>query len=75
MTAPPCRNDCAAPLLFPAPISNRPGLPHIAFRIGAYSDIREYLLRQLDVDRTQLHLVRVVLDEDEFVRTQRHDGR
>jgi len=52
MTAPPCRNDCAAPLLFPAPISNRPGLPHIAFRIGAYSDIREYLLRQLDVDPT-----------------------
>ncbi|MGH7646875.1 MAG: hypothetical protein ACREND_02075 [Gemmatimonadaceae bacterium] len=54
MTAPPCRNDCAAPLLFPATISNRPGLPHIAFRIGAYTDIRDYLLRQLDVEPTLL---------------------
>ena len=54
MTAPPCRNDCASPILFPATISNRAGLSHIDFRIGTYTDIREYLLRGLDVDPTLL---------------------
>lgn len=54
MTAPPCRNDCKSPILFPATITNRAGLSHIGFRIGNYTDIREYLLRGLDVNPTLL---------------------
>jgi hypothetical protein len=54
MTAPPCRNDCASPILFPATITNRAGLSHVDFRIGSYTDIREYLLRGLDVEPTLL---------------------
>lgn len=46
-----CRNDCVAPLSFPRSISNRPGLSHVNYRIGAYGDIREALLRNLDRDR------------------------
>ncbi len=45
-----CTNDCDAPLQFPKPISNRPSLPHIAYRIGTYADFREALLRKLDLD-------------------------
>jgi hypothetical protein len=45
-----CRNDCKAPLLFPKPISNRPGLRRIDYRIGTYSDFREALLRKLNLD-------------------------
>ena len=45
-----CQNDCNPPLRFPKPISNRPSLPRIAYRIGTYSDFREALLRKLDLD-------------------------
>jgi hypothetical protein len=45
---PDCRNDCIDPLLFPMRPQNRPGLSHIAYRIGTYSDFREALLRKLD---------------------------
>jgi len=43
-----CRNDCIKPLLFPKRPDNRPGLSHIDYRIGTYSDFREALLRNLD---------------------------
>jgi hypothetical protein len=43
-----CRNDCVEVLRFPKIVFNRPGLPHICYRIGTYSDFRESLLRKLD---------------------------
>jgi hypothetical protein len=43
-----CRNDCTEPLAFPKKIKNRSGLTQIDYRIGAYADIREFLLRRLD---------------------------
>ena len=43
-----CRNDCLDPIRLPKRPSNRPGLSRIGYRIGAYSDFREALLRQLD---------------------------
>lgn len=43
-----CRNDCVEPLQFPKEVRNRPGLSHISYRIGTYSDFREFLLRKLD---------------------------
>jgi hypothetical protein len=43
-----CRNDCFEPAVFPKKIHNRPGLPHINYRIGTYSDFREALLRNLN---------------------------
>jgi hypothetical protein len=43
-----CRNDCLEALVFPARINNRPSLSQINYRIGAYADIREALLRNLD---------------------------
>ncbi len=43
-----CRNDCIEPLLFPKRPDNRPGLSHIEYRIGTYSDFWEALLRNLD---------------------------
>lgn len=45
-----CRNDCTTPLLFPKRILNRPGLSWIDYRIGAYADFREALLRALNQD-------------------------
>src|SRR5262245_16475714 len=45
-----CRNDCLEPLLFPKRPYNRPGLTHVDYRIGAYGDIREALLRWLDAE-------------------------
>ncbi|MCP5049907.1 MAG: hypothetical protein GY940_22255, partial [bacterium] len=36
--------------IFPKTIFNRPGLPHIDYRIGSYADFREYLLRALNKD-------------------------
>ena len=45
-----CLNDCAEPLRFPRKLHNRPGLSHIDYRIGTYSDIRAALLRHLDRD-------------------------
>lgn len=47
---PDCRNDCVEPLLFPKKPNNRPGLSHIGYRIGTYSDFREALLRNLNKD-------------------------
>jgi hypothetical protein len=47
-----CRNDCVEPLQFPKRPNNRPGLSHIAYRIGRYADFREALLRNLDKDAT-----------------------
>jgi hypothetical protein len=38
------------PPVFPQPISNRPGLPRIAYRIGTYADFRDELLSRLDQD-------------------------
>jgi hypothetical protein len=43
-----CVNDCLEALRFPRQPNNRPGLSHIDYRIGTYSDIREALLRNLD---------------------------
>jgi len=43
-------NDCIERLLFPREIKNRPGLSHINYRIGTYSDFRETLFRKLDQD-------------------------
>ncbi|OPY51006.1 MAG: hypothetical protein A4E49_02506 [Methanosaeta sp. PtaU1.Bin112] len=45
-----CRNDCTALKSFPKRPENRPGLSHIDYRIGTYADIREALLRQLNLD-------------------------
>lgn len=47
-----CPNDCTPPDRFPRTIHNRPGLPHIAYRIGAYADVREALLHGLDAHPT-----------------------
>jgi hypothetical protein len=48
MSTPDCRNDCAEPLRFPVRPINRPGLERISYRIGAYGEIREALLRNLN---------------------------
>lgn len=48
-----CRNDCLDRLLFPKQLDvnlNRPGLSRIDYRIGTYADIREALLRHLNLD-------------------------
>ena len=45
-----CRNDCKDLILFPPDIKNRPGLSHIDYRIGTYSDFREALLKMLNAD-------------------------
>jgi hypothetical protein len=45
---PDCRNDCVDPIEFPKVIHNRPGLPHIDYRIGTYSDFLEAILRNLN---------------------------
>lgn len=44
----PCKNMCSDPVTFPRSIRNRPGLPHIDFRIGGYSDFLEAMLRSMD---------------------------
>ena len=47
----PCVNSCTEPLRFPRRPDdppNRPGLSHINYRIGTYSDFRESMIRQLD---------------------------
>ena len=43
-----CRNDCIEKLLFSKPISNRPGLSRIGYRIGTYRDMLGSLHRKLD---------------------------
>lgn len=47
-----CVNDCVAPDPFPVRPNNRPSLPRIDYRIGAYADFRSHLLRQLNLDPT-----------------------
>jgi len=49
-THPECRNDCIEELMFPKTIRNRPGLSRIDYRIGAYPDILDALLRKLNTD-------------------------
>lgn len=44
----PCRNECSDPVTFPKIIRNRPGLPHIDFRIGSYSDFLGAMLGDMD---------------------------
>jgi len=41
-------NDCVAPETFPRRPDNRPALPHIGYRIGEYSDIRDFLFRHIN---------------------------
>jgi len=48
----PCWNECSDPVTFPRTIRNRPGLPHIDFRIGSYSDFLEAMLRSMDHEET-----------------------
>lgn len=55
MTAPNCRNDCELPQRFPIQLFNRPGLSHIDYRIGTYTDIRDWLLHSLDIEPMLLH--------------------
>lgn len=45
-----CRNDCLEPKWFPKTLYNRPGLSRIAYRIGAYAEFRDALLRRLNLD-------------------------
>ncbi len=45
-----CQNDCKDLILFPPDLKNRPGLSHINYRIGTYSDFREVLLEMLNAD-------------------------
>jgi hypothetical protein len=43
-----CSNNCPSTAVFPRIIDNRPGLPRVSFRIGAYSDFRQALFSGLD---------------------------
>jgi predicted phage baseplate assembly protein len=45
-----CDHDCDKPAAFPKTISNRPGLPQIDYRIGAYAELRERMLHLLNQD-------------------------
>ena len=49
MTIPGGGRRCAATIRFPQPLSNRPALPRIDYRIGSYADIRQRLMRDLDL--------------------------
>lgn len=44
------KEPCVEELIFPKTPFNRPGLPRIDYRTGTYRDIREYLLRKLNLD-------------------------
>lgn len=43
-----CNNDCTAEPAFPTPIFNRPALPRIGYRIGAYGEMRAHMLGLID---------------------------
>jgi len=43
-----CDNDCDKPIEFPKAIFNRPALPRIAYRIGAYTEMRAHMLALID---------------------------
>jgi hypothetical protein len=42
------KENCVEEFRFPKEIYNRPGLDHIRYRIGLYSDFRKYLLKELN---------------------------
>lgn len=50
-----CRNYCKGQKQLDKPY-NRAGLPHIGYRIGAYSDFREFILQELDLNRSLRNL-------------------
>ncbi len=43
-----CRNDCVEALQFPKAVRNRPGLSHIGYRIGTFSDFLEAMMQDLN---------------------------
>jgi len=43
-----CDNNCDKPVAFPRLLFNRPALPRIDYRIGAYGDMRAHMLSLLD---------------------------
>ncbi len=45
---PPQEPVCKTPETFPQTIANRPGLDRIAYRVGDYANVREWLLERLD---------------------------
>jgi hypothetical protein len=45
-----CEHDCAKPATFPATLFNRPGLAHINYRIGSYTELRARMLELLNQD-------------------------
>lgn len=45
-----CDHDCKKPAAFPKTIHNRPGLPQIDYRIGAYAELRAHMLHLLNQD-------------------------
>jgi predicted phage baseplate assembly protein len=47
-----CTSACAEPSAFPLTIRNRPGLGHIAYRVGAYADLLDEMLRRLNREPT-----------------------
>src|SRR5689334_16748244 len=47
-----CKHDCEKPVEFPKTITNRPGLPRIDYRIGAYAELREHMMYLLNQDPT-----------------------
>jgi predicted phage baseplate assembly protein len=47
-----CTGACFEPPGFPLAVFNRPGLGHVAYRVGAYADLLDELLRRLNRDAT-----------------------
>lgn len=47
-TSDECTGACAGPTGFPAAVHNRPGLGHVAYRVGAYPDLLGEMLRRLN---------------------------
>ena len=41
-------DECTTEFEFPIAVYNRPGLDHVLYRIGKYSQFRKYLLKKLD---------------------------
>jgi predicted phage baseplate assembly protein len=47
-----CTGACFEPPAFPLTVFNRPGLGHVAYRVGAYADLLDEMLRRLNRDPT-----------------------
>jgi hypothetical protein len=47
-----CTGACFEPSGFPLAVCNRPGLGKVAYRVGAYADLLDELLRRLNRDAT-----------------------